>query len=157
MFCGWGHWKGCQCEICRTLYTRNARFRRPEKSIIEVPKEAKEYQMPLYRPKPGERSGPVEAKFNDADFSSTYPLLTEHLRDAQYGDGSPRTTSTLLVFFELGVLRLCLNDRDNNRSVFFTGETMEAGLVSLENALAENRVDWRQRGAYSSRGQNPTF
>lgn len=156
MFCGWGHRRGCLCEICRDLQRKNPRFADSRKTIMKVSEEEKGVQEMLRRPKPGERTGPIEPPFRDPDFSGQYPMLHEMLYSTQYDDRSPRTTSTLLIFCENSILRLCLNDRDNNRSVFFTGETMEAALISLENALATGTVDWRMRGRNGgSGGQTP--
>jgi len=111
----------------------------------------------IRRPKPGERTGPVEEPFNDADFKKAYPTLAAFLTDTQYEDRSPRTTATLLIFCENGVLRMCLNDRDNNRSVFFTNETVEGCLMSAENALCSNTVEWRQRNGYQNGRQSTPF
>lgn len=112
---------------------------------MKVNEEKERVEDMLRKPKPGERTGPVEPVFNDADFKATYPQTTDHLAAVRYEDGSPRVTSTLLIFCDTGILRVCLNDRDNNRSVFFTGETVEAALTSMENALAEGTVEWRSR------------
>jgi len=146
VFCGWGHLRHCGCQICKSLWAKNTRFETSRKSIIKVNQEEKEIEKMLKRPLPGERTGPVEAAFNDADFKASYPSITDHLTELRYGDGAPRVTSTLLLFCDQGVLRVCLNDRDNNRSVFFTSESIEGALLSMENALATNTVEWRSRG-----------
>lgn len=122
---------------------------------MKVEFKQKEIEEVIRKPKPGEKCGPVEAVFNDADFKATYPSITDHLTSARYDDGSNRATSTLLIFCDQGVLRVCVNDRDNNRSVFFTGETMESALMAAENALATNTADWRVRGSYT-KGQPTT-
>jgi hypothetical protein len=53
-----------------------------------------------------------------------------------------------LIFCDNGVLRVCVNDRDNNRSVFFTADTMDGALMAAENAIATNTADWKTRGSY---------
>lgn len=111
----------------------------------------------IQRPKPGERCGPVEAAFNDANFKATYPTLSDYLTSTHYEDRSPRTTSTLLIFCENGVLRMCVNDRDNNRSVFFTSETVEGVLLSAENALATRTADWKTRSGYGQGNPKTPF
>lgn len=146
MFCGWGHLRGCVCEICKHLWSKSTRYEQSRKTIMKVEMERRLVDDMLRRPLPGERSGPKEAVFNDADFFATYPQTAAQLRQMTYDDGSQRVTSTLLVFCDQQVLRVCLNDRDNNRSVFFTGETLEAALLAMENALASNTVEWRTRG-----------
>lgn len=149
MFCGWGHRRGCVCQVCKELGAKSPRFRQPGQPIINLSPLYKEEEKVIRKPKPGERTGPVEPIFNDADFKASYPSITDHLTAVRYEDGSNRATSTLLIFCDTGVLRVCLNDRDNNRSVFFTGETMEAALLSAENALATNTVEWRSRSGYA--------
>ena len=106
------------------------------------------------RPKPGERNGPLEAAFNDPDFYKSYPTLAAYLTETKYQDNTPRTTATILVFCESSVLRVCVNDRDNNRSVFFTGESLEVALMAAENALSTNTAEWRLRQGYAR--QTPT-
>lgn len=157
MFCGWGHRKGCVCVVCVSLQVKNPRFASSRKTIMKVNQEEKGIAEMLRKPKPGERTGPVEAVFNDADFKASYPHLTDHLVGTRYEDGSSRVTSTLLIFCDSSVLRVCLNDRDNNRSVFFTGETVEVALTAAENALAENSVEWRSRGQFNNPAMKTPF
>jgi len=111
----------------------------------------------LKRPLPGQRSGPADAEFNDADFSKQYPTLSMYLTLTKYEKGESRVTSTLLIFLESNVLRVCLNDRDNNRSVFVTGETVESALMSLENGLLSDRLEWRTKNWGSKSQDRPTF
>lgn len=156
MFCGWGHRRGCVCEVCLSLQQKSPRFRNRGKTILEVNPKPLEEEFMLRRPRPGERTGPQELVFNDTDFKATYPHLTDHLAGLKYDDGTPRVTSTLLVFCESGVLRVCVNDRDNQRSVFFTGETVEAALMAAESAIATNTAEWKTRGTYGgSQGKTP--
>lgn len=157
MFCGWGHLRGCRCQICTDLYRKSPRFSQSRTSIMKVNEEQKGVEEMIRKPRPGERSGPVEAVFNDADFLRSYPTLAAFLTDTQYDDRSPRTTATILIFCENGILRLCLNDRDNNRSVFFTSETVEGCLICAENALCSNGVEWRTRNSYNRGGQSTPF
>ena len=111
----------------------------------------------IRRPKPGERCGPVEAPFNDANFKKDFPTLHAFLTDTTYDDRSPRTTATLLIFVENGVLRCCVNDRDNNRSVFFTCEEVAGLFMAAENALCSGSADWRTRGGYQNNREKTPF
>jgi len=99
----------------------------------------------LQRPKPGELVGKNDPPFNDPLFADCHPTLSEMLTATQYGDNQPRQTSTLLIFCENGVLRGCLNDRDNSRSTFVTAETIGDLFQTLENGLASGRVEWRMK------------
>jgi len=157
MFCGWGHRKGCVCDVCRSLGARSTRFPRGRKTILNLSPAAWRDEEVLQRPKPGERPGPQEAAFDDADFTKSYPTLAAYLTQTKYVTGEHRVTSTILIFIENGVLRLCLNDRDNNRSVFFTGETVEACLISAENAILAGTADWRTKSSYRNGDQKTPF
>lgn len=101
--------------------------------------------MALNKPKPGEAFGQPSPPFRDEKFVNDYPNITEYLFTAFWQDGSPRVTSTLSVFSDNGSLKVVLNDRDNQRSAFFSEETLIDTLTAIEQALASNRVDWKSR------------
>jgi len=101
--------------------------------------------MALQKPKPGENYGPQSPPFRDDKFAADYPNLTEYLFTDRWQDGSVRVTSTLSVFSDNGCIKFVLNDRDNNRSAFFSEETWMDTLVAIEQALASGRVDWKSR------------
>lgn len=111
----------------------------------------------IKKPTPGEKAGPVEEAFSDADFKKCYPYLHAHLTDMRYEDGTSRVTSTVLIFCESGVLRLCVNDRDNNRSVFFTASTVEEALMKAEDALATHTANWKARQGYAQQTNRTPF
>lgn len=150
MFCGWGHRVSCVCEICLSFTRKSARFQRNKQPIMKSYPILKGVDDMLRKPKPGERSGPVEAPWDDESFAKAYPTITEMLYATRYEDNTVRTTSTLLVFCDNGVLRICLNDRDNVRSAFFTGVTFEGALLSAENALAAGLVEWKSKAGYGN-------
>jgi hypothetical protein len=105
--------------------------------------------MEMRRPLPGDRTGPADPDFSDEGFRNEFPTLHEYLTMTKYDKGEARVTSTLLVFVENGVLRLCLNDRDNLRSAFYTGETLATAMASLEMALLSERVEWKSKAGYA--------
>lgn len=150
MFCGWGHRRSCVCEVCREIDLKRASGRRYKKTIIKSsPPGQKELDM-IQRPKPGELTARNDPPFHDALFTDCHPNLSEMLTAQQYADNAPRTTSTLLIFCENGVLRGCLNDRDNNRSAFFTAETIGDLFQVVETQLASGRVEWRMKNRLST-------
>lgn len=93
---------------------------------------------------------PLDKPWGVDDWKGEYPNLTDMLLCTKWDDATFRTTSTLLVFVEDGVLKACLNDRHYNRSAFFTSDTMESLVVKIELALTNGTVEWRSRG----KGQN---
>lgn len=103
----------------------------------------------MRRPNPGEDRRPKEARFIDHDFEAKYPTLAEYMTCTVYDDNKYRRTATLLLFVDDGVLRLCLNDRDTNRSAFVTAGTMEEALSAMEMGLLDGSLDWRNKQNYS--------
>ena len=83
---------------------------------------------------------------SDAAFRARYPALYEWLSLDQYDDGQPRETATLLVFLDDGAFKVCLNDRDQGRSLWATGGSFDASLQALEAFLATGEGDWRSSG-----------
>lgn len=74
-----------------------------------------------------------------------YPNLWEHLSRSTYDDGTPRQLSSLVIVGGGSEWRGCLSDRDNDRVCWKVGESLEALLLSLESAAAnEEPRDWRQ-------------
>jgi len=102
-------------------------------------------QKPITRPKapiPEAHEIPLLTK---ADWSAKYPQLVTYLTQTEWEDGKRRQTATLLFFVEGGRLRVCLNDRDCNRSCFLTVASMDDALEALENGLFEDTLTWRYR------------
>lgn len=110
----------------------------------------------MERPKPGQQFGKAEPAYNDSELSLTHPTLHSYLTLTTWDDGTPRTTSTLLIFVDQGTLKLCLNDRDLNRSAFFSGTTLAMALADVETALCSGCADWRgKRSAAGGNGYTP--
>lgn len=76
-----------------------------------------------------------------------WPLLYEHLSHCFWEDAKARTVSTLTVFCEDGAVKIALNDRENECSLFVSGDTIQACLSSLEKRLdGSSAADWRAWG-----------
>lgn len=78
----------------------------------------------------------------DGEFASAFPLVCQYLTERRYDDGSEREPSTVTLFFE-DQPKLSLADKDLKRSAYVTGDDWWACLVSLENKLLNNTVEWR--------------
>lgn len=74
------------------------------------------------------------------------PAVMEYLTAASYPDGSPRERSTISVFVEDGVVKACLSDRDQARTLWRSGPSVEDALMALETAIADGSADWRRSG-----------
>lgn len=71
-------------------------------------------------------------------------ILLDHLSQGTWPDGSARERSTLTVFCEDGIVKVCLNDRDAACSLFRSGETLIECIESIGKALCGDAVcDWR--------------
>lgn len=77
------------------------------------------------------------------DLLSDYGELVNYLVDTEFDDGSARRTSTLLVFVEDGVVKVCLNDRENGRSAWASGKTLRSALESLNAAVGSDCAEWK--------------
>lgn len=72
-----------------------------------------------------------------------YPNLVEWLTACRYPDGDPRETSTVVISYEQGTFKACLNDRDGKRSLWVSGMTPDDVLGRLEAALGADAQEWR--------------
>lgn len=79
-----------------------------------------------------------------SDAAIMFPALFEMLTATAWEDGSPRTTSSLLLFFEDGWFKACVNDRAAGRTGWATGRSADAALASLEASIANDSVEWRK-------------
>jgi len=111
--------------------------------------------MPIKKPNVN-MSGRNEVPMQESEFSALYPVLWEYLTSNWYADKSPRLTASLTIFVQGDVLKCCLNDRDLDRSAFFTGETVEKMLESVDRGIADDSCDWRRKaGSGKPSGQPP--
>jgi len=81
------------------------------------------------------------------------PLLHLFLTDDKWDDGAPRVAGTILLFAEGGRYKACLNDRDGGRSVFVSGDSVEAILDALEAGLADDNLEWRAKAPSGGKGR----
>lgn len=79
----------------------------------------------------------------DEAFVRDYPTLAEFLTRVLWEPGVPREKGSVFVFYEDGVFKACLNDKDSLQ-VAFTSSTTFTGLwKALEKGLKANSLDWR--------------
>jgi hypothetical protein len=72
------------------------------------------------------------------------PAVMEYLFLDHWEDGASRETSTLLVFVEDGRVKACLNDRQEERSLWVSSTSFLGALAALEDALRSGGADWRR-------------
>jgi len=157
MFCNAFHPDGCLCCLCAAVrgISKKAAYRQ---SLARA--KALGYDTggrTVRRPVPGQVYGFKEAPMLDEEFKKKFPHLLEWLTSTEYDDRKLRTTSTLLLFVENGVLKVCFNDRDNNRSVFVSNTTVEGALYDLDIGLANDTLEWKRRNSGSGVDTRPPF
>lgn len=78
-----------------------------------------------------------------------YPKLFEYLASDTWDDGSTRKPATLLLFYEDGVAKVCLNDRACQRAMWESSGDMMTALQRVEDALASGTGSWRHSEPWS--------
>lgn len=87
----------------------------------------------------------------DKDVEGLYPLTVEMLTARCYGDGSPRVPATLTIFAEMGVWKLCLNDKDLARTAWISSASLVGAIERLEAQLGSDSCEWRKATVYSKK------
>lgn len=133
-------WCGlCYANVrCRSNYRGHKGYRRPR-----APYVCREWEKVLKKPSgSGSAASPVGVP-GRGDALASLPLLWAHLTDSSWDDGTARQRSTLTVFCDGGLWKVCLNDREGGRSAFQSGETLEAALEATEHGLEADSLPWR--------------
>jgi len=146
MFCNHYHDVDCTCIVCRRVPAKIRKIHPIGFPHLKTVKSGTEGVLKVKRPTPGQFTGKVEPVWGDDEFLQDHPNLADHLRSVKYEDGVARQTSTLMLFSDNGTLKLCLNDRDNARSVFVSGQNIMEAFELLEKGLRESSLDWKMKG-----------
>lgn len=86
--------------------------------------------------------------------AKSWPTLVEYLTMTSYPDGQPRVPSALVIVADSNGWKGCLSDKDNERSLWKTSDTLEGLLLSLEEAAAtDDPSQWRQSSAGKFKGK----
>lgn len=96
--------------------------------------------VPRRESSPGVGSGRLDAS---SAFAAAHPALYAYLTCGQFEDGSERLTSSMSIFCQEGVLKVCLRDPSHRRICFVAGDSFEGVLEALEARLADGGADWR--------------
>jgi len=130
--------RGCSCK-CKLRYSNY-----PEREGSDAM---------LKKPQTTSQSKPIEERLaldqgKDAPFGK-YPTLLEWLVTEQWEDGSERKTSTILVFGEEGRVKVRLADRETDKVLWVTAESVRKALASLEADLVGGTGEWRDQPQYT--------
>lgn len=108
------------------------------------PRPISVWEEVMKRPESPKEDAQATGLVNDEKFVKGYPKVHEFLTCTRWDDGGLRQPGTMTLFIESGVWKACLNDRENEMSMYATGETTAGCLKALEARLAgEQPADWR--------------
>lgn len=109
------------------------------------PEEREEYEMGfLEKAAEVAANGRAPTEGLDPKWAEKHPALWAHLTKGEYEDGSYRVLSTLSLFLGLEGLTVCLQDRDNKRSLFASAPSWGRAFEILEQlAQKGNKAPWR--------------
>jgi len=100
--------------------------------------------MALKKPEASAASTSLSPSVASTEWAILWPSLWEFLTAATWDDGSKRRLPTLLLFWEEGLWKSCLSDRDQGRTGWSSGPSPEALMTSLDAQLRDDRVEWRK-------------
>jgi len=88
----------------------------------------------------------------DAAFEKSYPALAEFLGLEAWDAETPRERGTVTLFFEGGMFKASVNDRDSEQVAFVSKGTFKGLLEAVEKGLVNNTHDWRSWGKKPAKG-----
>lgn len=142
---------GSGCPLCyanckgRSNYPGHRGFRRPPSPFQEP------LRMFIKRASGAGQGGAEGGVAEDAHAAAIYPALVEHLTILSWDDGKRRKPSSLLLFTEDGLWKLCLTDKDAGRVAFVAGATIQEVAGRLERMLQEDSLEWRKQKPFPGR------
>lgn len=72
------------------------------------------------------------------------PCLYEFLTLQLWEPGSPRKPGTVSIFWEDGVWKCWLNDKDASRSACASAPCLQSLLLKVDQKLMEDSLEWRK-------------
>jgi len=89
------------------------------------------------------------------NWEATHPAVWEYMTCEAYEDGAPRQPSMLCVFLEDGVVKACLQDRQEGRSLWISAPSLLQAFDALEAKLQAGTDDWRVSRAAQAKSYGP--
>lgn len=98
----------------------------------------------------------VASKLDDNDTKSLFPTLWDYMTQDRWDDGTPRETSSLLIFAQDGMLKAMLRDRENGQCLWTAGVSVATVMFQLDTALNDPNADWKaDKAVPSTQAKNP--
>lgn len=79
----------------------------------------------------------------DDKMKKNYPTLWEYLSSSSWPDGEVRKRSSLVVFCQDGMVKMCLGDKNIDVQLWAASPTFLGALEAMEGRLTEDRPEWR--------------
>lgn len=94
----------------------------------------------------GKRLGGDDAEtvLGDDEFAAAYPITYQYLTQRKWSDGSPRMTSSVLIFVDGPIAKVMLRDREEGLCMWCASDSLWRAFDVLEAKLADPAADWRQ-------------
>jgi hypothetical protein len=100
-------------------------------------------EIVLQKPANRKVAGVASELPKDIRAAKEYPLLWDHLSQRKWDDGSPRQTSSMMLFEQDGVLKAMLRDKDAGLCLWVASKSLYGVLGALEAALGDPEAEWR--------------
>lgn len=81
------------------------------------------------------------------------PTLLDFLMLAAWPDGSRRLLGTVSIFYEDGLFKCWLNDKDGLRCCCVSGSSLDALFLAVDARLAADDLEWRKARPDAARGR----
>lgn len=148
----------CRCVLCLRdvlLYSvvpytghvvRMERFSLDDWFGLSV--ESRRCTMNTFFSRPKAASSPVGDRGNggvDKDLEGSCPTLANYLGSDTWPDGEVRQRSSMVIFYEDGVYKMCLSERDTNMTLWAASKDLLGLFGAMEARLTEPVVDWRKQ------------
>lgn len=123
----WGSapWKGCG-------YPFNARWYRGASD------------MALARRAEAVANKGMQVASAEAEFVQHFPTVWEYLTETTFTDGSKRLTSSLNIFFQDGVCKISIRDKEAGEILWASADGPMSALKVLEGMLVSGEAEWRK-------------
>jgi len=96
---------------------------------------------------------PARNAWTDAGDKADFPNIYSFMVDQKYDDGSPRVPGAISIFTSQGVLKACINDKDNISTAFVEANTIHELIECIERAICDDATEWR----VNPNAKRPTF
>ena len=107
---------------------------------------------PVWVPEEGSVGADNYDAAQDDWLEAVAPTLHQFLILRGWG-GKQRKPGTIRIFAEEGRWKACLNDNENGRYAFISGESLQGLLESVEKGLAGKGLDWRVNKDFKKSGR----